>query len=120
MVITLEGAVWEADDSCAGPSTDEDSRRKWDEQKVIEQIREWADSGIGISEMASKLNERGCSAAKGEGVEQESDLQPAPADGTISPRPITAAVGLGSLEVQARFWAACARPYRATDCVDSE
>ena len=89
-----------------------------DEQKVIEQIlKTWAESGIGISEIARKLNEQGIVPPPRK-EDQESDLQPAPADGTDFSEADQYAVGIG--RCGADSGPAGARPYRAANCVDFE
>ena len=65
-----------------------------DEQKVIEQIQEWADSGIGISEMARKLNDQGVVPPQGKEWSKSLIYNLRLRMGQISPRSIISAKGV--------------------------
>ena len=90
-----------------------------DEQKVIEQIREWADSGIGISEMARKLNEKGWFRRKGRSGAKSLICNLRLRMGQISPRPINTR-SYSDREVRARILELRREAIRRGNCVDSE
>ena len=69
-----EGAVWEADDSCAGPSSDEDLVDD-EGARTLRGSNSGQTEGVGIGEMADRLNAKAGTTA-GESVDQESALQP--------------------------------------------
>ena len=83
-----------------------------DEQKVIEQIREWAESGIGISEMARKLNDQGVVPPQGKEWSKSLIYNLRLRMGQISPRPINTR-SYSDREVRARILELRARGHTA-------
>ena len=83
-----------------------------DEKKVIEQIREWADSGIGISEIARKLNEKGVVPPQGKAWSKSLIYNLRLRMGQISPRPINTR-SYSDREVRARILELRARGHTA-------
>ncbi|MFO0655016.1 MAG: recombinase family protein [Polyangia bacterium] len=82
------------------------------EQKVIEQIREWAESGIGISEMARKLNDLGVVPPQGKEWSKSLIYNLRLRMGQISPKPINTR-SYSDREVRARILELRARGHTA-------
>ena len=89
-----------------------------DEQKVIEQILKWSESGS-ESVRSRKLNEQGVVPPQGKEWTKSLIYNLRLRMGQISPRPINTR-SYSDREVRADSGPAGARPYRAADCVDSE